>query len=209
MSFGLQEPSSEDDRVEWESIVGSIRRAVIYAASKHVLMFVAASNDGKNRRRTFPATMSQVICMHATDGNANDGLVNPPAEDGVFNFATLGVAIKSPRFHAANHAYKSGTSFATPIAASTAAVMLDFARRTTYLKGNAKNGLRTVDGIKKMFELISRRDGTSGEYRYIAPWELWPVNWQVNSGRCSEIMSKIDNAFADLARNVEFPDDTI
>jgi len=208
MSFGLQEPSSEKDRAEWELIIERIRKAISNASNKHVLMFAAASNDGKNQPRTFPATMQQeVICIHAADGNGNDGGINPDAED-AFNFTTLGIAIPSPRFHGHDLAYKSGTSFATPIAAGMAAVLLDFARRTTYLKDDVKNGLRTIRGTQEMFKLMSIPDGTSGKYRYVAPWLLWTANWREKRELCDEITLKINNSFKRLAYNIKFPDDT-
>ena len=93
MSFRLQDLLSEEDWTEWGVIIASIRTAVKYAARKYVLMFAAASNNSKNRARTFLLTIPQVICVYALDGNANNGGINPEAEEGVLNFTTLGIAI--------------------------------------------------------------------------------------------------------------------
>jgi hypothetical protein len=92
MSFGLQHPSSQDDLTEWKSILEDIEKAIREATPR--IMFAAASNSGKNNPRTFPSTLRDVICIHASDGNGNDGGINPPSEDGDDNFMTLGIAVE-------------------------------------------------------------------------------------------------------------------
>lgn len=82
------------------------------------LLFAAASNKGGNSGRSRPAKNLGVICVHTCDGKGNKGDMNPNPERKGFNFSTLGVAVES-RWDGW-FIYKSGTSFAIPIAAKIA-----------------------------------------------------------------------------------------
>ncbi|KAI1390038.1 peptidase S8/S53 domain-containing protein [Hypoxylon trugodes] len=167
MSFGLPQPSDQ-----FESF-GEIDEAIRIAYSAGKLLFAAASNSGGNAQRTYPASDPRVICVHATDGLGNNtGGMNPPVDIWGDNFATLGLCI--PCSWGNNIVYKSGTSFATPIAAGIAANVIDYA---TYsyslgkLSAEKYRKIRRGDGMRKLFmQLLSiQRDG----FRYIAPWHLW------------------------------------
>jgi hypothetical protein len=99
-----------------------------------VLIFAAASNGGGNKDRAYPARDKHVFCIHATDAWGNRSRFSPTAERNTYNFATVGEAVESfwPK-HLCNPdeaavRTKSGTSFATPIAASVAAFLLLYAR---------------------------------------------------------------------------------
>jgi hypothetical protein len=108
MSFGLWHPPSQGELEEWNRILEDIKQTIREAAPR--IMFAAASSCGKNNPRTFPSTRREVICIHASDGNGNDGGINPTNEDGDDNFMTLGIAVEL--VNDGKYFYKSGTSFA-------------------------------------------------------------------------------------------------
>ncbi|RYP66887.1 hypothetical protein DL771_007544 [Monosporascus sp. 5C6A] len=156
MSFGF-EPRNE-------AIDNAIERA--FKAEK--LMFAAASNEGGNKGRSRPGKNSNVICIHACDGKGNKGDMSPNPEKKKDNFTTLGVAVKS-RWKKQT-VYKSGTSFATPVAAAIAADVLEFANLKCDLSGEDKKRLYKRDGMLEVFRAMStERDG----YDYVQPGHMW------------------------------------
>jgi hypothetical protein len=159
MSFGLS---------KWDSQVAD----AIERASKSTILFAAASNYGGNGGRSFPATDSRVICVHASDGKGNDhGGMNPSTESFHDRWSTLGVAIKF--IWNDKPICKSGTSYATPIAAGAVANALDFVnylRDQGMLSVERCQYLRRYDGVRRLLWLMSEeRDN----FRYVAPWHLW------------------------------------
>ncbi|KAF0323681.1 pfs domain-containing protein [Colletotrichum asianum] len=125
-----------DRRIQiWRIIEDAMQKASV----EQCIMFAAASNAGKNQSRAFPASSRcGVICVHASDGLGNDGGINPIAASGD-NFMTLGMGHKllqrstqtgsgssGPKWL---EVHRSGTSFATPVAAGIAATILDLARQ--------------------------------------------------------------------------------
>ncbi|VUC35622.1 unnamed protein product [Clonostachys rosea] len=127
MSFGW--PSSDFEGYE------DLQTAIDKAISKKVLMFAAAANSGGRRGRAYPASSSQVICVHSTDtyGNASD--FSPTAEPNSINIATVGESVQSAwpmllcqKLNTECLMSRSGTSYATPIAAGMAAFLLQYAR---------------------------------------------------------------------------------
>jgi len=189
MSFGLHQPSSSAGREKWGRIVENIKNA-IEGASLQRLFFAAASNGGKNARRTFPAKNDHVICIHAADGNGNDGGINPDPEDDEINFMTLGVAVPLIDEEVGD-VYRTGTSFATPIAAGIAANILAMATDSApnELSPSARKEMWKPWGMRKTFRLMA----TKGEYRYVAPWRLWPENWQHDPEKRKHVWSEISN----------------
>ncbi|KAK2752267.1 pfs domain-containing protein [Colletotrichum kahawae] len=156
MSFGFED---ENDAID-----EAIERA--FKADK--LMFVAASNEGGNKKRSRLGRSSSVICIHACDGKGNKGLMSPNPLKRKENFTTLGVAVKSQ--WKKNTVYKSGTSFATPVAAAIAANVLEFANFRCNLSPKHRKLLYSRCGMVKVFEAMSEeRDG----YDYVQPGHLW------------------------------------
>jgi hypothetical protein len=169
MSFGFPE------RVEgYAKLENAIRSAYISS----VLLFAAASNGGANLDRAYPARHQEVICIHSTDANGNRSKFSPTAITTDDNFATIGEAVESAwPMHLCNRetnktfvAHKSGTSFATPVAAGIGAFLLQYSR--LHLSEEEAKMLKRSSGMKAVLRRISKkREGSKerDDYDYIAP----------------------------------------
>ncbi|RYP30525.1 hypothetical protein DL767_006202 [Monosporascus sp. MG133] len=128
MSFGW--PSSDFHGYD------ALQAAIDKAYGKKVLMFAAAANSGGRLGRAYPASSSQVICVHSTDTDGNASGFSPTAEPNAINIATGGESIQSawPMLLCRDKSNlkcvesRSGTSYATPIVAGIAAFLLQYAR---------------------------------------------------------------------------------
>lgn len=158
MSFGLGIPLN----VETES-------AIVAAKRDGVTMFAAAANSGGNKPRAYTASRgSPVICVHASDGNGNDGGISPDPLPDEPNFSTLGISIASK--WKGDDVLKSGTSFATPIAAALAADVLELARHKCDLNEEQFQSLCDYDGICKILKFMAKkRQG----HDYLTPLHIW------------------------------------
>jgi subtilisin family serine protease len=204
MSFGMRRSGLGYNQHELIDIIDTIKKAVRYAASQHVLMFAAASNNGINESRAFPATIKQyVIGVHASDGNGNDGGFNPEPLYNDYNFQTLGVALKVPRIRANDWVKITGTSFATAVAVGIAAVMLDIGDRPQIMTELTRKRLKTCEGMKEMFHLMSKSHRTNGRYHHVAPWLLWKYNLRTVEG-WERIRQEIHDAFVEISEGNDF-----
>jgi hypothetical protein len=161
ISFGLEE---ENDLID---------AALDNAISAGKLIIAAASNNGGLSGRSRPACREDVICIHATDGKGNKGSMNPSPLPKKDNFATLGVAV--PSRWKGKEVWKSGTSFAVPIAVGFAADVLEFARyKCLNLTPRKLRLLHRKEGMQAIFRrMAEKRDG----YDFIHPNRLWK-GWQ-------------------------------
>jgi hypothetical protein len=216
MSFGLRPPATRSDATQdqqrkalqdFQALVDDIQDAIRNASIKAPrVMFAAASNSGKNEKRAFPARYDPwVICVHASDGNGNDGGINPPPQSGI-NFMTLGIGLELLERHwvaagktrraAYKRAYKSGTSFATPIAAGIAATVLDLAARVSFVNDRVKKKLRRCEEMRKVLELMSTpAQNFGGQYSFLAPWNHWERHWQANEVKRRAVWDAINLLF--------------
>ena len=86
-----------------------------------------------------------------------------------------------------NFRRKWGTSFATPIAAGVAALMIEFTRQKIDNQDMLEM-LGTCGGMKKVLRLMSE---TRSGYRYITPWSLSSQNGE---NLVDEARKRIENA---------------
>lgn len=168
MSFG-----SQDHINAIEKAIGRANSTPEYPT----LIFASASNYGLNEPRTFPATDSRVICVHALDGYGGMDSRNPPRKYAEANYGTLGLGV---RLHWCNQAEsRSGTSYATPILAATLANVLDWLGfhaddENSELTHEQYQHLRKLDMIRWLLQ--EHMSVPEGNLRYVAPWELFPSN---------------------------------
>ncbi|OCK74584.1 subtilisin-like protein [Lepidopterella palustris CBS 459.81] len=169
MSFGF--PTCDVDGYD------ELERAIENAHSKHVLMFAAASNSGANLNRAYPARDQHVICIHSTDANGNRSSFSPTAITDDTNIATVGQAVESAwPVHLCDEKtnptfvkYKSGTSYATPIAAGIAAFLLQYAK--LHLREDQLEKLKRQSGMKAVLRKIAQKSQESklrDDYYYVA-----------------------------------------
>ncbi|KAH7175230.1 hypothetical protein EDB81DRAFT_895669, partial [Dactylonectria macrodidyma] len=140
-----------------------VEDAIAHATSKGILLFAAASNSGANQGRTFPARHENVICMHATAADDAPSRFNPRPDDNypLDNFATIGEAVESswPAYmcnqleNECCLAWKSGTSYATPVAAGIAAFLLLYAVQN--LDPDSVGLLRRPQGLRAVLKELS------------------------------------------------------
>jgi hypothetical protein len=145
------------------------------------IMLAATNNSGRNENIAYPASDHNVIGIFACNGLGKpaDFTAEPPQGDDRY-FMTLGEAVESswPRSlkleddsGSITTAYRSGTSFATPIAAGLAANLLDVARYGIKLGPELMSRLHSLQGMTAALRLMGELDRNG--YRYLAPWRLW------------------------------------
>jgi subtilisin family serine protease len=157
MSFGW--PSSSFDGHD------VLENAIHNAYGKKVLLFAAASNSGGQLSRAYPASSSQVICVHSTDALGNASAFNPTAHPHALNFATIGESVESAwPIHKFRHdklspqrhvKCRSGTSYATPIMAGIAAFLLQYAR--IHLSAEEALKFKTKENMEALLKRCAER----------------------------------------------------
>jgi len=176
MSFGLKPFNHGNHKLRraYSDITREIEN------SKNKILFAAAANAGNNTGRAFPARCEEVICVHASNGKGKDGGISPSAKESEDNFMTLGMAVECDNLDnpkCPKKEYKSGTSYATPIAAAIAAQVLYVTECLMDVREPSLECLRTRKGMRKMFELMCEPKDSSG-YRFLAPWvKCWCEEW--------------------------------
>lgn len=149
MSFGFSTCAIEG--------YGEFESALVNAYANDVLLFAAASNSGGKLGRAFPAREPTVIAVHATDANGNRSRFSPTAATDDINLATVGEAVESAwpvqlcdeTANPYSVKYKSGTSYATPIAAGIAGFLLLYARVHLSEKAAALKSQKRMKAVMK------------------------------------------------------------
>ncbi|KAF5988819.1 hypothetical protein FBULB1_1277 [Fusarium bulbicola] len=169
MSFGIREYDE------------SMSTAISNALNHRTLLFAAASNDGGNLGRAFPAQYPSVFCIYSTDGNGNPSQFNPTASETDVNFSLLGEHVSSHWPAGLNGLEQtvnvmSGTSVATPIAAGLAASILSFVRQqdqnVAVESERLGSWLKRDNSMDAVFKSMVRQRRGRG-YDYITPHTLF------------------------------------
>jgi subtilisin family serine protease len=179
-------------------------QAAIDSASAHkVLMFAAASNSGSRQSRAYPARSSGVICIHSTDTYGQASKFSPTASPDDMNLATVGESIQSawPQALCREYTnqsclvYRSGTSYATAIAAGIAGFLLQYAR--IHLQPREAAALKRRDMMKAVLKRVAERgpDYRPRDGYYYIELSLYPDNL---FGKNKQL---IDLALTDILRN--------
>ncbi|EWC48474.1 hypothetical protein DRE_02243 [Drechslerella stenobrocha 248] len=165
----------------------SIRRAVRDAHNRDKIILAAASNSGSiipHKRVAYPARIQgQVLSIRSATGQNVRSHASPTPSNGDDNFMVLGEGIKAAWPTTLNNGYLtryvSGSSFATPVAAGIAALLMEFSIQKEKSGPNIPKEsaaiLWTYRGIRKVFQNMSAVDDQSMnvDCRMICPWKLF------------------------------------
>ncbi|PON23057.1 hypothetical protein TGAM01_v208062 [Trichoderma gamsii] len=170
----VSDRESLPDSLDYEDFDGHgthVTRLILKAAPSAEI-FIAKISNGRNiepqRLDIIARRGDGVLAIHASDGLGNDGGISPTPMKNRENFSTLGIAIPSKWKKQAVDI--SGTSYATPIAASFAANMLELARCKVDLSEHQQNMLRKYNGVRQILQLMVGKDiQPRGGYDYIVP----------------------------------------
>ena len=165
----------------------AIRKAIQEAFAKDKIILAAASNSGTiipDRRVSYPARIQgQVLSIRSASGLGERSSASPAPSDGDDNFMILGEGIKAAWPLHLNKGYLtryvSGSSFATPVAAGIASLVLEFSKQRDKKGFNvpieSANTLWTYRGIRKIFQYMSAVQDWSVnvDCKLICPWNLF------------------------------------
>lgn len=176
MSFSLA-----DDNIE-----GKARAAAAIEANRgRALFLAAASNDGENRSRTFPACHADVLCIYCCDAYGKPSRLNPGMYTDDTNLRTLGQYVRAPH-KGKDTQWSSGTSIATAVAAGITALVLEFSRQKG-VQGqrsldDVRDKLKTKQGMVDVFRLMQNPREFQQRSLYLCPWKLLSTDFNRGDG---------------------------
>jgi subtilisin family serine protease len=158
----------------WPYNHDGVRRAIDFARQNGVHMFASTSNDGllgPPNDILYPARSDSVIGVDAADGHGEHTRYAPSASSQYSRgsrFSAPSLGISSPHTERA----WSGSSFACPIAAGVAALILEFARQSPLSKSqDVQTYLQEIPAMLSVLRLASSEKGPNG-LKFLVPWKL-------------------------------------
>jgi subtilisin family serine protease len=150
LSFGF-------DSVRYPDRMGDEIRQCL---NEGIMVFASASNDGGEGSRTYPAKYPRVVCVHSATWQGKVSDFNPGPE-GHDNFTVVGEKVRptwrsKPTTEPGITRYKSGTSYATPVAVAVAAFMIGYIRKQ-WPDYPWVTKPWSPEGITRIFQLMSKR----------------------------------------------------
>lgn len=169
LSFAIE----ADDDQTIRPVVEEIKKCLDGGIS----VFAAASNGGPSTRRTFPARQKDVLCIYAGSHDERPYAMNPAAEDDKANFMFLGCDILSSwsgsnadgSARTKGKEYKTGTSYAVPVAVSTAAFMVAYIRCKAPDSVNWNIPPQSPEGLRRIFKAMVTK-GKNPTYEWVSPF---------------------------------------
>jgi subtilisin family serine protease len=169
----------------WGNEQEEVDKQIDLARCKGILLFAAASNDGDLCTESYPASKHTVYGVCSCSGFGNISTFNPRSSKPEKSFMFPGEDIT---ILGANHKptkgviqtgeggveRRTGTSYATPIAAGTAAMLLDLARQeliNPQALRDVERRLKKVEGMSAVLLAMSGEPRYGGYYR-VRPWTL-------------------------------------
>ncbi|KAI0547717.1 peptidase S8/S53 domain-containing protein [Xylaria curta] len=171
MSFGWDE-----SELPWTAAaVDGVSGAIEFADKKGVLLFAAASNYGLTERNDvfYPARDSRVISVDAEDGLGNPAsfALRSVTGGGGFRYCAPGLSVESP----VSAVPMCGSSFACPVAAGVAALILEFVRHKNLSlskSDSVRSALGSSRGMLKVFGLMSQQAANHPGFGMLYPWHF-------------------------------------
>ncbi|PNP51049.1 hypothetical protein THARTR1_08277 [Trichoderma harzianum] len=170
---------------EYHGKLEPINKAIRNAASSGLIIFAAAGNEGGNASIPWPASLykkGEVIPICSSDGKGELSGTNPSFNASRYIY-TLGRGVKSCQVRDVNGVqqviHRSGSSFATPIAAATAAIILGFVDSANPSSEHSKEleelkpRLRTRLGMEMVMRGVCVREPHRAQHYYLTPWYLF------------------------------------
>ncbi|KAF2492480.1 hypothetical protein BU16DRAFT_594086 [Lophium mytilinum] len=166
----------------WERDDPQVGEALERAKKKGVLLFAASSNDGVNGGMSFPARADEVIAIDSANYHGEPSPFNTPEDDRKQRFTALGEDVESAfppalqgldddsdGFLRVGFKRSTGSSCATPIAAATAALILEFAKQPPLCYDpRVLNHLKTLKGMRYVFnELVSQKKSQTSRFNHL------------------------------------------
>ncbi|KAL4875159.1 peptidase S8/S53 domain-containing protein [Aspergillus karnatakaensis] len=189
LSLGFPRPSKD--------LAHSIQNAL----HKEKLIFAAVSNSGGALPTgiSWPARETKVFGVFSSNFQGERSTFNPNVnDDDTFSrYKFLGEAVNSAWLNC-EEKRMTGTSVATPIAASTAALFLEYIRGNMVgihdisLMAEIERCASMPDGMRRIFALAGTTRETHDFLRYVTPWSLLDHKNQ------RFIMTRIDQCLLDL-----------
>lgn len=146
--------------------VPAIQQAIDQAVARNKIVFAAASNDGSNTARAYPASHDRVIAVHAADGLGNRSAFNPTPVKHDDNFCVVGEQLEGA-WSDGGVRRMSGTSFAVPVAIFIASFMIGFIRKSVHDHEKWLVPLLSYEGVRAMFQILS--EGRDKGYDLVNP----------------------------------------
>ncbi|KAI6749397.1 hypothetical protein HG530_015236 [Fusarium avenaceum] len=158
----------------WPYNHDGVRKAIDFARQNGVHMFASTSNDGllgPPNDILYPARSDSVIGVDAADGHGEHAPYAPSSSSQHSRgsrFSAPGLGISSPN----TERTWSGSSFACPIAAGVAALILEFARQSPLNKSpDIQTYLQETPAMLSVLRLASSEKGPNG-LKFLVPWKL-------------------------------------
>ncbi|KAI1747573.1 peptidase S8/S53 domain-containing protein [Xylaria castorea] len=171
MSFGWDESELPGTAAAADGVSGAIG----FAENRGVLLFAAASNYGLTQLNDvlYPARDPRVISVDAEDGLGNPArfALRSLRGTGGVRYCAPGLSVASP----VSAEPMCGSSFACPVAAGVAALVLEFARRkdvSLSKSPSVRSALSSARGMLKAFGPMSQQAVNHPGFNMLYPWHF-------------------------------------
>lgn len=177
---------------KYDDVLEPINNAIRKARNCGVIIFAAAGNEGGNAGVFWPASLHEtgdVIQINSSDGQGSPSSFNPGPELGRW-ICTLGRGVPSCEPYVPLNSdggpptiCRSGSSFATPIAAAIAAIILgimDNVNESDYPADlvTLRPRLRTRLGMEKVLCETCVQQNRRSDHFYLTPWYFFKFGEQ-------------------------------
>jgi len=167
----------------WKYASDEVNSALLEAQAKQVLIFAATSNEGVRDPTgiAHPARALTVISVDSASGEGQPSTFNPPTNDAINNkgsrLTAPGENVLSafpPSLEPSGLKRKTGTSFATPIAAGVAGLILEFARQPPLSwHPRVARKLKETEVMRPFLNLFcADKHDRESNYWFLHPWKL-------------------------------------